>query len=281
MELRLSDLSLRDLESLRAKWLKAGLSKSSANRKMASLQGALSRAVDWACLDAHPMAKLKQLKTDSRGRIRYLSAAEEKSLRNALATREESIRADRDSANQWRADRKQELFADLRCKAFADHLLPLVLISINTGVRQGELFNLAWSDVDFDGKTLTVEGDGSKSGQTRHIQLNSEAHQVLTAWRTSFTSETYVFPSRTGGRLDNVRKSWYGVLKIAGIEQFRWHDLRRTFASKLVMVGVPINTVRELLGHSDLNMTLRHAHLAPDNKARSVEKISYGAALSE
>lgn len=281
MELRLSDLSLRDLESQRAKWLKAGLTKSSANRKMASLRGVLSRALDWSCLDAHPMAKLKQLKTDSRGRVRYLSSAEEKSLRDALATREENIRADRDSANKWRADRNKALFQDLRNQAFADHLLPLFLISINTGVRRGELFNLAWSDVDLDGKTLTVEGDGSKSGQTRHIQLNSEAHQTLTLWKKDSLSEKYVFPSQNGGRLDNVKKSWEGVLKIAGIEQFRWHDLRHTFASKLVMVGVPLNTVRELLGHSDLKMTLRYAHLAPDNKARAVEKISHGAVSSE
>ncbi|MNN93954.1 Tyrosine recombinase XerD [compost metagenome] len=73
--------------------------------------------------------------------------------------------------------------------------------------------------------------------------------------------------------MDNVRKAWSAVLKGADVTKFRWHDLRHTFASKLAMKGVPLNTIRDLLGHADLQVTLRYAHLAPDSKAAAVELI--------
>ena len=273
MEYRLDEIALRDLESLRVAWLTTGLSESSVNRKMASLRGALSRAVEWDYLSAHPMAKLKQLKTDTRSRVRYLSTDEEKRLRAALDDRQEAIRAERDSANKWRTERQKDLMPDLRQVEFADHLKPLTLLSLNTGMRQGEVFNLDWRDVDLVNKVLTVEGDTSKSGQTRHIPLNKEALTVLTNWRKAGERQGYVFPGQSGARLDNVKKSWAGVLALGKIKAFRWHDLRHTFASKLVMAGVPLNTVRELLGHADIKMTLRYAHLAPDSKAAAVELL--------
>ncbi|MDT4864705.1 Tyrosine recombinase XerC [compost metagenome] len=188
--------------------------------------------------------------------------------------RQEATRADRDSANQWRTERKKELLPDLREVLFVDHLKPLVLLSLNTGMRRGEVFNLTWADVDLTNKLVTVEGEGAKSGQTRHIPLNKEALETLKGWRKQHSKEVgFVFPGKKGERLDNVKKSWEGLLKLANVTGFRWHDLRHTFASKLVMAGVPLNTVRELLGHSDIAMTLRYAHLAPDSKAAAVELI--------
>lgn len=273
MERRIDDIALRDLETLRVSWLAGGLSESSANRKMASLRGVFSRAVEWEYLASHPMVKLKQIKTDTKGRIRYLLPEEEKRLRAAMDARQEQIRTERDSANQWRKERNKELLPDLRKVEFADHLKPLVLVSLNTGMRQGEVFNLTWADVDLKNKVLTVEGEGAKSGQTRHIPMNREALATLKVWKKQSGSSEFVFPGKTGGRLDNVKKSWAGLLEQAGIKAFRWHDLRHTFASKLVMAGVPLNTVRELMGHADLKMTLRYAHLAPDSKAAAVELL--------
>jgi integrase len=149
----------------------------------------------------------------------------------------------------------------------------MVLLSLNTGLRRGELFSLCWGDVYWHTKTLTVRGETAKSRQTRHLPLNAEALQVLTAWRQQTSGKELIFPGKDGRRLDNVRKAWAGALTTAGIVGFRWHDLRHTFASKLVMAGVPLNTVRELLGHTTPAMTLRYAHLAPDHKQQAVEQL--------
>ena len=83
-----------------------------------------------------------------------------------------------------------------------------------------------------------------------------------------------MFPSpKGGGMMDNCKSAWEHLLKDAGIEGFRWHDMRHDFASRLVMAGVDLNTVRELLGHADLKMTLQYAHLAPEAKAQAVEAL--------
>ena len=102
----------------------------------------------------------------------------------------------------------------------------------------------------------------AKSSKTRHIPLNAAALSALKGWHGQQTASPLVFPGRNGVPFDNVRSSWEEVLKAAEITRFRWHDLRHTFASRLVLKGVDLNTVRELLGHSDYQMTLRYAHLA-------------------
>lgn len=278
LPLRMDEIDHRRVENLRMSWISRGNTPATANRNIQRIKGLLSRAVEWGVLTEHPLAKLRRLKTDQRGRVRYLTTEEMTALRVAMTAREETIRAERDSANAWRRERNQKLMPDLRKVVFADHLKPLVLLSINTGMRRGEVFNLQWSDVNFKGKILTVEGGTSKSGQTRHLHLNKEAFQVLSDWRDQQgISSGFVFPSDKGGRLDNVKKSWTGLLNLAGIKDFRWHDLRHTFASMLVMAGAQLNTVRELLGHSDITTTLRYAHLAPDAKAAAVELLAFNS----
>jgi integrase len=141
-------------------------------------------------------------------------------------------------------------------------------------MRRGELFQLTWLSVGLVADLITVHGATAKSGTTRHIPLNSEALAVLRDWREQTgLSAGLVFTGRSGEAFNNVRRSWEGALVAAGIKRFRWHDLRHTFASKLVMAGVDLNTVRELLGHSDYKMTQRYAHLAPEHKAAAVERL--------
>ena len=270
---KLSEINPWLVEKWRAGRLKAKRTPATANRDLAALKSALARAAEWGLLPENPLARLKMAKEDPSAKVRYLEHDEEARLRSALDEREEQLRRDRDSANAWRRDRGYPELPDLRATAFADHLKPMVLLSLNTGLRRGEVFDLEWRDIDLERAMLTVRGAVAKSGKTRHVPLNSEALAVLSGWRDQASGKGHVFQSRDGRRFDNVKKSWQRLLNQAHIGEFRWHDLRHCFASKLVMAGVDLNTVRELLGHSDIKMTLRYAHLAPRKMAEAVARI--------
>jgi len=263
-----------DVQKWRTDKLKAGLKPATLNRATATLKALLSKAVEWGVISANPLTSFKPLKLDNKGRVRYLSGDEEKSLRTALSDREARLKAERRRYNQWREVRGYEPYPNLDEVTFADYLKPLVILSINTGMRRGELFKLTWENVELQRHTVTVVGVGAKSGKTRHIPLNDEAFAVLVAWRNQHR-KGLVFPSPvTGERLTDIKWSWGAVVKDAKLKNFTFHDLRHTFASKLVMKGVDLNTVRELLGHASIDMTLRYAHLAPEHKAAAVAVLN-------
>ena len=259
------------IEKWRTERLKAGISPSTTNRNIASLRGVFSRAVEWGLLAAHPLQSVKMMREPG-GKVRWLSDDEEARLRAALEAREARERTGRASANEWRAARNYELLPDLPEGQFVDYLRPMILLSLNTGARQGELVKLRWDAVDLDNAVITFHGDTTKSGATRHIPLNSEALETLKRWHAQSVG-SIVFAGRAGDELVEIKTAWNNLLKKAKITAFRWHDMRHHFASRLVMAGVDLNTVRELLGHSDLKMTLRYAHLAPEHKAAAVQKL--------
>jgi integrase len=269
----LTDLTPILLDQWRTQRLKAGMSTETVNRDIATFKAAISKAVLWGYIATNPLERLKLLKSDRSIKVRYLSSDEEKRLRETLITREEKIKTDRANANKWRRERGYELYKELQRFEFADHMRPMILLSINTGLRQGEVFSLKWENVNFERSLLTIEGAYAKSGKTRHIPLNSEAKSVLKLWQEQSNNSDFVFPSINNQPFNTVKKSWRAIRDTANLKNFRWHDMRHHFASRLVMAGVDLNTVRELLGHSDLAMTLRYAHLAPEHKANAVEKL--------
>lgn len=275
----MSEINSWIIEKWRSQELKKNKKPISINRDIVALRAMLSKAVEWDFLDFHPLAKLKPMKTDGQGKIRYLSTEEENRLRNALDQREAQIRTERANANKWRQERGYPLFPDLHPEGYVDHLKPIALLAINTGMRRGEIFTLTWENVDFNNRTVTIEGALAKSGKTRHIPLNDQAIKVLRIWKNQSVGSKLVFPSKDGTKLEGIKKSWNNLLLKTGINNFRFHDLRHHFASRLVMAGVDLNTIRELLGHSDIKMTLRYAHLAPEHKAEAVAKLMPRPAL--
>ncbi len=285
LDLKLSDLSTGRIDRWRAqrrshhpsqatKAKVREVSRATINHNISGLRAALARAVEWGVLSMMPLGKIKRKKEDENAIVRYLSSDEEARLRAALIGRDKTRRAARQSANTWRRQHGYDEWPTYG--TYTDHLTPLVLVAVNTGLRRGELLQLRWRDVDLQRRILTVRGEGAKTGQTRHVPLNSEVARVLSVWKPSPACEANwcVFSgAKSSVPLVTIKKPWMAVMKAANVNSFRFHDLRHTFASKLVMAAVDLNTVRELLGHKSLAMTLRYAHLAPEHKAAAVETL--------
>jgi len=277
----LKDITAWDLQKWRSEQIKAGKAKTTANRDITTLRAVLSKAIEWGDLEHHPLRKLKQLRVDDDSRVRYLTDDEEQRLMAALDAREAKIRTGRESGNEWRRQRGLAPLPPIPADGYVDHLKPMVLLALHTGLRRGELFHLEWSKVNLSTKILTIAGDRAKSGKTRHLPLNSTALLVLKTWREQSPGKNLVFASfdKKGNErpFTNVQTAWEGIVEAAKLEDFHFHDLRHTFASRLVMAGVDLNTVRELLGHGDMKMTLRYAHLAPEHKSAAVELLANGS----
>jgi integrase len=152
----------------------------------------------------------------------------------------------------------------------------LVAFAIETGLRQGEQFPLRWDQVDLENGVLTIPMP--KGGKTRHVPLSEGAKQLLRSLG-SFMSSAYVYPGIRGTDhpLDArafERRSYEPALRKAGIQGACWHTLRHTAASRRVMAGVDLVTVKEIMGHRDIETTLRYAHLAPDHLKDGVNRGS-------
>jgi site-specific recombinase XerD len=131
--------------------------------------------------------------------------------------------------------------------------------------------------VTFSGKILTVTAATAKSGHTRRVPLNREALDVLTAWhhrQGKPKSDAFAFPGHEGERMTRIDTSWGSLIKAAKLKNFRLHDCRHHFRAKLVQAGVDLYTVKELLGHSEIAMTEKYSHLAPDNLRAAVERVA-------
>jgi site-specific recombinase XerC len=150
-----------------------------------------------------------------------------------------------------------------------------VAFAIETGLRRSEQFGLRWEHISFESQTLTIPM--SKSGKTRHVPLSSEALRII---RTMDTLDSpYVFagirkPLQPMDSRAFLRRAYEPAMLKAKIRNASWHTLRHTTASRLVMAGVPLVTVKDILGHRDIQTTMKYAHLSPDHIKAAIEKGS-------
>ncbi|MEM7378967.1 MAG: site-specific integrase [Pseudomonadota bacterium] len=175
---------------------------------------------------------------------------------------------------------RAEALALLQCAEQIDKspaLADFIRLALNTGCRKGELLGLEWSRVDLKRDLIFLESGHTKSGRRRSVPLNGEARRALIGranYRAMHCAHTpWVFAHSDGTRLQNVKRSFASACRAAGIEDFHIHDCRHTCAAWLVTAGVPLIEVRDLLGHSTIEMTERYAHLSPDNVRAAVNKL--------
>ena len=179
----LPEITTESVEDWKVARLAEGLAPATVLRDVATLSGVLTRAVKLGKLSGNPVRDVDKPRIDRRPKVRYLGADEEHRLRVALASRDEQGMEARKSANEWRRARKHDpLPVPSR---YWDHLTPAVLLSMNTGLRRGELLSLLWQDVNLQEKLLTVRGASAKSGDTRYVPLNDEAVNLLKDWSRS------------------------------------------------------------------------------------------------
>jgi integrase len=276
LEEPMSSFNTWRMESWRRDRLAKGAKPNTTNRQLDTLRSCLRKAVEWGVLDKHPMIGFKRLKIDDDERVRYLTVEEEARLRTALTGRETRLREARDRFNEWREARGHKPLPK-RTAEYVDHIRPLTLLALNTGLRRGELFSLRWGDINLSDSMLVVRAAAAKSGDSRRVPLNTEALAVLTSWKAQQRpkdADELVFPGDDGKRLTRMDKAWSAVCTAAQLADFRFHDCRHHFASRLVQAGVDLNVVRELLGHANLEMTLRYSHLRPENLATAVAKLA-------
>ncbi len=252
----LGEITQIDIERIRTAKVKAAGRPDAANREVAVLRAALNKAVDWGLIERSPGERVKLNRADRRAPKRVLTEAEIARLLQVLRDRDDGLRAARARANAWRRKRDYAELPDLH---FGDHMTPMIVLLLNTGMRRGEAFSLEWRDVDLDLETVTVRGEVAKSGQSRTIPLNDQALEALRAWKAQPSSDAdpspYVFPGATGGRLDNVNKAWRAVCKAAGLEGLGLHSLRHTFCSRLAAAGIPVTDIQALAGHASITTT--------------------------
>jgi integrase len=154
-------------------------------------------------------------------------------------------------------------------QASPSDLKPILVTAVNTGMRLSEVLNLKWNDVDLDKGYLIVRD--SKNYESRTISLNPNLKAALSSLKKETQSE-YVFNGRK-----TIKRAWTNTLRKSGIPHCRFHDLRHTFASNLVMNGYDLVTVAELMGHKDISMTKRYSHPTPQHKKQAVESLNFGA----
>jgi integrase len=241
---RLDEVGSGNLELYKVQKLAAGLSPKTINNHLIVLRRLLGVAQEWGVVEHIPRFKWLKVKEADFDFLTFQEA--------------DAVLAGGDDG-EWRT---------------------MILVAIKTGLRQGELLALRWSDLDLVAGRIVVRRAVArgivgtpKSGKSREVPLSPEALSALKAHR--HLRGELVFCDGDGGMLTKgqCKHPLWRACKRAGLRRVGWHVLRHTFASHLVMRNAPLKAVQELLGHASITTTMRYAHLSPDARRDAVSLL--------
>jgi integrase len=144
----------------------------------------------------------------------------------------------------------------------------MVMVALTTGMRRGEILGLKWDYVRLESRLIILPV--TKNNTVRVLPINETLYRILAEMPQK---SGYVFGNGNGGHIGDIKHSFTSACRKAGITDFRFHDLRHTYASHLAMRGVHIRALQELLGHKTLAMTQRYSHLAPEQLQNAVKLL--------
>ena len=214
----ISEITTKAIEEYKARRLET-VKPATVNTELALLKHMFTKAIEWGYVKQNPAKPVKLLK-EPPGRLRYLTPEELTRLLDACAP----------------------------------HLRPIVLMAVHTGMRRREILSLRWTDADLRKRTITLTK--TKNNERRTIPINTLLADALRALPRHVESP-FLFCDRDGHPYDRIDNGFRGACKRVGIVDFRFHDLRHTFASHLIMRGANLRSVQELLGHKTGKMTVR------------------------
>jgi integrase len=234
---QLTDITPADIEGYKLHRRKQ-VSGSTVNRELALLKRIFNLAIDWDFyVGSNPVRKVKFFQEFNTGR-RILTPSEEENL----------------------------------VRHATPHLQDIILFALNTGLRIGEIFILLWPNVDWENGVLNVFAP--KTGKIRAVPMNSETRRILEVWARGKRNEFVFYNYETGKPFVDLSAGFALACRKAGISGVTWHTLRHTFASRLLDRGVDIVTVKELLGHSTVLVTMRYLHPNLQAKMQAVAKLA-------
>jgi len=237
-EMDLREIRPMDVERFKLSRQKAGNKNSTINRYLALLKHMYGVAIREGYASKNPVKEIK-LYPEKERKERVLSLEEEARL----------------------------------LKTSPDYLKPMLITAIHSGLRRSEIMNLTWSNVDLGTRRINVEN--TKSGKPRSVPINSVLHAALLAQKAANGKSPYVFPNEdTKKPYTTLAKVFMRVCKDAEIKGLRLHDLRHSFASRLLEDGTSIEIVKSLLGHHSITVTERYTHSGEEAKRKAVELLA-------
>lgn len=239
---RLDTITTREIQQFHSNLSKSH-TPSTANRYLMLVQRMYSLAMQWSVVEKNPACLVKKFK-ENNARERYLSNEEVARFLKALDTLDNQVIA-----------------SGLKFLLF-------------TGLRKSEAFHLEWVAVNREGGTVHLTK--TKSGKPRTVILNVLARQIIDEmWAICEGEHAYVFPGKVKGHpVSNPQKPFEIACEKAGVESFRIHDLRHSFASLAINSGATLYDVQKLLGHASSQMTQRYAHLADESVRKATEQVA-------